>query len=249
MKARLLFGTVLLISGSLLGCENMPGRPAPEPEVPRPENITSFKVLYQQNCAGCHGANGQMGSATNLSNPEYEAIVDDATLHDILAKGQPGTLMPGFGKSSGCFLTDGQIDILVHGLRASWSKGNILAGLNAPPYKAEKPGDTTHGQQVYTSVCAQCHGAPGGPPGKAGSILDGSFLALISDQTIRTTVITGRPDLGMPDWRSLVKGQPLSNQDVDDVVAWVIAQRPKLPGQPYPQTDTSPSQQQDRGAK
>ncbi len=238
MKACLFVCTVL-ISGLLAGCEDMPGRPKSDSEVARPESITSFKTLYRQNCAGCHGAEGQFGPAINLANPEYQALIDDATLRDIISKGQPGTLMPGFGKSSGGFLTDAQVDILVRGMRATWSKGYVLQGLNAPPYKGEHPGDSAHGREVYTAACAQCHGMPGGTPGKSGPILDGSFLALVSDQTIRTTVIAGRPDLGMPDWRALVKGHSLSNQEVDDVVAWVISQRPQLPGQPYPQTDES----------
>lgn len=249
MRARLLVGMMLLFSGFLTGCENMPGRPKLDAEVARPENIASFQTLYQQNCAGCHGARGQVGPAINLANPEYQALIDDATLRDIVSKGQPKTLMPGFGKSSGGFLTDAQIDILVRGLRSSWSKGNVLQGLNAPPYKQERPGDSAHGQQVYTAVCAKCHGLPGGPPGENGAILDGSFLALVSDQTIRTTVIVGRPDLGMPDWRALVKGHPLSNQDVDDVVSWIILQRPQRPGQPYPQTEENSAGKKGEGAK
>ena len=42
--------------------------------------------------------------------------------------------------------------------------------------------------------------------GSAGSILDGSFLALINEQTVRTTIIAGRPDIGDPDWRNHIPG-------------------------------------------
>jgi hypothetical protein len=63
--------------------------------------------------------------------------------------------------------------------------------------------------------------------------VDGSFLALISDQQLRTIVIAGRPELGAPDWRGDVVGRPLSAQEVSDVVAWLASQRTKLPGQPY----------------
>jgi cytochrome c oxidase cbb3-type subunit III len=235
MKVGLLLSPVLIVSTLLTGCDYLPGRPKPGPEVPRPEAITSFKELYSQNCAGCHGADGQHGSATNLANPVYQALVDDATLRDIIAHGQPKTLMPGFSRSSGGFLTDEQIDALVHGMRASWSKDNVVQGLNAPSYKPNRPGNVAHGQEVYAKVCARCHGAAGGPPGKSGSVLDGSFLALVSDQALRTTVIAGRPDFGMPDWRTLIEGHPLSDQEVNDVVAWIISQRPPYPGQPYPQ--------------
>lgn len=235
MKSRQLFGTAFLFSTLFLaGCEHLPGRPHEGPEVPRPEQVKAFQTLYQQNCAGCHGTNGEKGPATNLANPVYQALVDDATLRDVIAKGQKDTLMPGFGKAVGGFLSDEQVEILVKGIRGSWPKGTIPAGQALPPYHAEGPGDPEHGKQVYQNVCARCHGVQGGPPGKNGSILDGSFLALVSEQTIRTTVIAGRPDLGMPDWRSLVQGRALTNQEITDVVAWVVAQKPTRPGQPYP---------------
>ena len=66
------------------------------------------------------------------------------------------------------------------------------------------------------------------------SIVDGSFLALVSNQSLRTTVIVGRRELGAPDWRGNVPGTPMSEEDVSDVVAWLAAQRPEVAGQPYP---------------
>ena len=70
--------------------------------------------------------------------------------------------------------------------------------------------------------------------------MDGSYLALVSDQYLRTIVICGRPDLDAPDWRGNVQGRPMTAQEVSDVVAWLVAQRPQFPGQPYP--GTSPAQ-------
>jgi cytochrome c oxidase cbb3-type subunit 3/ubiquinol-cytochrome c reductase cytochrome c subunit len=92
---------------------------------------------------------------------------------------------------------------------------------------------------VYAAACARCHGATAQQPGTAGSILDGSFLALVNAQTIRTTVIAGRPDIGQPDWRGDVPGHPLSDAEVTDVTAWLLAQRPPNPGQPYPNAATT----------
>jgi cytochrome c oxidase cbb3-type subunit 3/ubiquinol-cytochrome c reductase cytochrome c subunit len=56
----------------------------------------------------------------------------------------------------------------------------------------------------------------------------------VSDQGLRTAVVVGRPALGMPDWRGERAAHPLSSEDVADVVAWLIEQRPLFPGQPYP---------------
>lgn len=220
------------------GC-NLPGKPKPEPEVPRPEEVMSFQQLYGQNCAGCHGEYGRGGAATDLANPQYEALIDDASLRDVIAKGEKGTLMPGFARESGGMLTNQQIDALVQGMRAQWRKGDPFGGQTPPPYKATHAGDPAKGEAVYQQACAQCHGASKEKPGKAGSILDGSFLALINDQTIRTTIIAGRPDIGEPDWRGHITGRAMTDEEITNVSAWLMAQKPRLPGQPYP--DASPT--------
>jgi hypothetical protein len=52
---------------------------------------------------------------------------------------------------------------------------------------------------------------------------------LISDQALRRLVITGRPDLGMPDYRTQGERpepfRPMSRQDVADVVALLASWR------------------------
>ena len=226
---------------ALTGC-HAPGRPQPDDVVPRPEAVMSFDKLYAQNCAGCHGVDGQNGAATNLANPVYQALVDDATLRDVIANGEKDTLMPAFGVNSGGSLTDAQINAIVSGMRARWSKGDVLAGQNAPPYKASEGGNAEDGKRVYAMACAKCHGVVGQKAGSGGSILDGSFLALVNPQMIRTTVIAGRPDLGHPDWRGYVQGRPLTDSDVSDVTAWLMSQRPANPGQPYPDSGTTAKQ-------
>jgi cytochrome c oxidase cbb3-type subunit 3 len=224
---------LLLFALPLAGC-HLPGKPSADDIVPRPTAVTSFPVLYGQNCAGCHGANGQEGAATNLANPEYEALIDDANLREIITKGEPGSLMPAFGISSGGTLTSQQVDALIHGMRAKWgSQGNVLAGQNGPSYKGTLTATPANGAQIYTAGCARCHGAPGAKPGPAGNILDGSLLALVNAQMLRTTIIAGRPDLGQPDFRGDIPGHPLTDAEVTDLTEWMLAQRPSDPGQPY----------------
>ncbi len=142
--------------------------------------------------------------------------------------------MPAFAQSAGGMLTGKQIDVIVGGIRERWSKPDVLRGANPPPYSSSEPGDPSRGSEVYANYCSSCHGAGGRGGQKASSIVDGSFLALLTDQELRTIVIVGRPELGAPDWRGNVPGKPMSAQDVSDVVAWLASQRPKFPGQPYP---------------
>jgi cytochrome c oxidase cbb3-type subunit 3/ubiquinol-cytochrome c reductase cytochrome c subunit len=217
---------VLALSCVLLanGCR-LPGKPAPGPEVPRPESVLSSHVLYAQNCAGCHGADGLHGPATPLASPVYQALIDDATLRRVVAQGEPASMMPPFAKSAGGELTDAQVDAIVHGMRADWNTGNALAGENVPPYTDDGKGSVKAGEQVYASNCARCHGPAGGKIGRSGSVLNQDFLSLMTPQGLRTSVIVGRPDLGMPDWRNQMKGKPMTAQNVSDVVAFLVAQK------------------------
>jgi cytochrome c oxidase cbb3-type subunit III len=218
---------------SLLGCNSLPGRPGPGPEVVRPEEVLDFDTLYKQNCSACHGVDGKGGAAISFADPVYLALIDDTSFRRVAANGVPGTPMPAFARSAGGSLTDQQIDVLVRGSRARWAKSGALAGATPPRYLASSPGDVRRGAEVYAMFCASCHGPDGKGRGKVGSIVDGSYLATVSDQGLRTTVIVGVPDLGAPDWRGDVPGRPMTDQQVSDVVAWLVAQRPKFPGQIY----------------
>jgi mono/diheme cytochrome c family protein len=189
--------------------------------------------LYAQNCAGCHGEEGRGGAAISLANPVYLAIADEAVIRRVIAKGVNGTSMPAFAQSAGGMLTDAQLDQITTGIRSRWVRSGILNGVEAPSYAAKSIGDVQRGEAAYKVYCESCHG-PGGSGGqKASSITNDSFLALISDQGLRTIVIAGRPELGAPDWRGNAPGRSMSEREVTDVVAWLASRRLQNPGQPY----------------
>jgi cytochrome c oxidase cbb3-type subunit 3 len=205
-----------------------PGQPPLNLAVIRPDKILDFDVLYAENCAGCHGSDGKGGIAISLGDPEYLAIADDAVVRTTTSNGVTGTSMPAFAQSSGGQLTAQQIEAIVGGIRTHWAKPDVLRGANPPPYTAEGSGDPQQGANVYDVYCSSCHGAGGRGGSRASSIVDPSYLSLVSAQNLRTTVIVGRPELGAPDWRGDVPGKPMSSQDVSDVVAWLGAQRPQV---------------------
>jgi cytochrome c oxidase cbb3-type subunit 3 len=185
-------------------------------------------VLYGANCAGCHGADGKGGAARGLIDRVFLDIADEATILRVTADGVPGTAMPPFAKQSGGPLSDEQIDAIVRSIRASSTHADVASDVSPPPYSASSPGDPVRGRDAFATFCARCHGADGrgGQGGQgASSIVDASYLALISNQSLRTTVIAGRSDLGAPDWRGNVPGRPMSPEDVSDVVAWLAEQR------------------------
>jgi cytochrome c oxidase cbb3-type subunit 3 len=216
----------LILAVALTSCGS-PGRGGAEPPAVRPSDVTDFGILYRQNCSGCHGIDGQGALTLAISNPEYLAIAGSAAIRGVIEKGRPGTAMPAFAQNAGGMLTEAQVDIIVRGIGERWANPAALGSDKPPAYAASQPGDAARGHNVFAAYCSSCHG-PEGRGGRAGSIVDSSYLALVSDQHLRTVAIIGIPALGAPDWRGNVPGKPMSDGDVTDVVAWLAAQRQPL---------------------
>lgn len=210
-----------------VGCDGAPGKPHPGPEVVRPDHVLDFATLYGQNCVACHGDNRQAGAAISLANPVYLAVAGEANLKNAIANGVPGKLMPPFSRSAGGMLTEEQVDIVANGLVSAWGKPGLLEGKSPPPYKASLHPDAAAGAKVFSTYCAECHGAngEGKPDDVKGSIVDPSFLALVSDQNLRSFVIAGIPASHMPDWQAHDGQPPMTDQEITDVVAWLGAHR------------------------
>jgi mono/diheme cytochrome c family protein len=215
------------------GCGAPHGQPRSGSEVLAPNEVLEFAPLFAENCAACHGAEGRGGAAIALANPVYLAIADGASIRKVIAQGVPGTAMPAFAQSAGGMLTDAQIDVITKEIRSRWSRPGILDAASAPPYTPKLTGDAQRGEAAYKTFCESCHGPVGRGGQKASAISDDSFLALVSDQSLRTIVIAGRPELGAPDWRGNSPGRPMSDQEITDVVAWLASRRSQNPGQPY----------------
>jgi cytochrome c oxidase cbb3-type subunit III len=214
------------------GCGTPHGQPRQGSEVPAPNEVMEFRQLFSENCAACHGPQGSGGAAIALASPVYLAIADDATIHKAIARGVAGTAMPAFAQSSGGMLTEAQIDVITREMRAYWTRAGTFDAAPPPPYATHLPRDTERGAAAYKTFCESCHG-PSGHGGHASDIANDSFLALVSDQGLRTIVIAGRPELGAPDWRGNSPGRPMSDQEITDVVAWLASKRSQYPGQPY----------------
>ena len=229
-----LIACALLLSS--VGCAHMPGAPEAGSEVSRPDKELDFHVLYKENCSGCHGDNGRGGAAIPLNNPAYLAVTGAQNLRTATAKGINGTMMPAFDQNSGGMLTDQQVDALVQGMLQEWSRPSDFTNIALPTYLATTPANAADGQKVYAIACARCHGDDGtgvkaasATTGQQGatphSIVDRSYLTLVSDQSLRSYVIAGHLDDNAPDWRSYISGRPLTSQEITDVVAWIAAHR------------------------
>jgi cytochrome c oxidase cbb3-type subunit 3/ubiquinol-cytochrome c reductase cytochrome c subunit len=232
---RRVIGAVFAAALSLTGCEGLPGRPRPDARELVPTEIMTFGPLYARNCAGCHGEAGRLGAARPLNDAVYLAMVPTDRMRQVIATGIQGTAQPAFALSAGGSLTDQQIDVLVQGIKERWQRPEVVADYQVPTYAAGPASsgsvaDVDRGRAVFAAVCAGCHGQGGQGGPRGGAVTDPSYLALVSDQHLRTTVIAGRSDLGMPDWRLDGAAASLTPQQISDVVAWLVAQRRPVPG-------------------
>jgi cytochrome c oxidase cbb3-type subunit III len=210
---RLLASCCLLLAASISACNwNPPGKPKPEQQWQPPEANKDFTSLFAANCIGCHGDQKHVGPVFNLQNETFASMVPKEFLREVISKGIHGTMMPAFAQSEGGELTNEQMDVLVNHLSHPGKETGMFTNV---------PGEAAHGQTVFNQSCAKCHGEKG----KAGSVVDPDYLQLVSDQYLRTVVIAGRPELGMPSYQRKAPDKSLSSQDVADVVAWLSAQR------------------------
>jgi mono/diheme cytochrome c family protein len=225
---RALAALLLLVA---IGCEP-PGKPNPANRRKLPDQITDFHELYAANCAGCHGADGELGPAPPLNDPLFIAIIPDADLEAIIRDGRDGTPMPPFAKTNGGPLTDEQVKIIAAGIKSNW-KPDEPPSPEPPPYAltqtaaASTSGNRERGAAIFARACAACHGEQGHGVEMEGRIVSAinapAFLALISDQALRRIIITGRHDLGMPNFAQQdgrpKDFQPLTSAEIDDLVA------------------------------
>lgn len=228
----LVLGLALLTT---TGCEPW-GKPD-DPEKPAAD-ITDFKTLYGTNCAGCHGADGKYGPGRILNDALYLKVLPREELHKILVYGRAGTQMPPWALKQGGPLNEKQIDALVDGIYQNWGKPVDLHGAELPPYSAPvESGDPTAGKKLFARNCFMCHG----PGAKVGLVTSPSYLQLVSNQMLRTSIIVGRSDLGMPSYLNLKAGRPLANQDISDLVSYLASLRPAgaVPDDMYTNTDSS----------
>lgn len=83
------------------------------PQLERPD-MTVGELLWQRNCARCHGTDGQGGreAKVRFTDSPWQAGISDAEIARTIAEGKPPA-MPAFAD----LLAPGQIDALVEHVR------------------------------------------------------------------------------------------------------------------------------------
>jgi mono/diheme cytochrome c family protein len=132
------------------GCD-FPGRPDPAGRPVPANEVLDFKVLYGENCAGCHGAKGTLGPAPPLNDPLFRAVIPIDELERVIAKGREKALMPAFAAKNGGPLTTLQIQVLV----------NEIKGV---PYKVVERADSSKAIVADAKATQPQWGLPPQPP-------------------------------------------------------------------------------------
>lgn len=193
---------------TFVGC----GKPSIEDKPKTPTEILDFDTLFAQRCAGCHGNDGAGSGSIALHDPALLHIINKDTLTAIIRDGK-GELMPSFQSNTGNPLTDAQIDVIADGMIERW-------GGEPPPWALNrryevKHGKATRGKGAFVDMCGQCHGNDG-LGASAGSVIMPAYLELVSSQYLRSVILYGRPELGMPPLASKI-----DDRTIDDIVAWL----------------------------
>jgi mono/diheme cytochrome c family protein len=187
------------------------------------------QALFAQNCAQCHGDFGEGG--LNPINPnqiiapigtaDFLNTHDASTLFQVISQGLPDQGMSPFSSVNGGNLDDEQIDSIVAYL-GSWQENPPIT----EPLQFEFPTLDMTTDEIYSYICAQCHGENGEGSSVGTPIND---LSDETDQEISSVISQGVANSTM-----LQFGSILSESQIQELVAFIRQLPP-------PQTSTQPT--------
>lgn len=190
------------------------------------ERLQQGAQLYAENCAVCHGAEGQGRVGATLAK-DWPSIRPDLTVRTIIANGVQGSPMPAWSQANGGPLSEAEIDALVEFI-LSWQTGGAprytpaatatLRPPFTPPPNVE--GDPNRGAILFDQNCVVCHGANG--EGRIGATLAKAWPSIRPDLSVKAVISNGVKGSPMPAW-SQANGGPLTEQEINDLTAFILA--------------------------
>jgi putative heme-binding domain-containing protein len=113
-----------------------------------PQDIESGGLLYQANCTGCHGPDGDGVAGINLGSGRFRRAASDEDVARIIQTGVPGTAMPPSAFSEA---------------QAMWIVAYLRSLADAPAASAVTLGDRARGKAIIEGKgqCLTCHSVAG----------------------------------------------------------------------------------------
>jgi mono/diheme cytochrome c family protein len=94
--------------------------------------------------------------------------------------------------------------------------------VSAPPGEVLTIADAVHGREIFSGVCAACHGADAkGMPGLGRNLVESDFVARLGDEALKDFIVAGRPEakpIAMP---PRAGRDDLTDDDLRKVVVYV----------------------------
>jgi cytochrome c oxidase cbb3-type subunit 3 len=190
-----------------------PARPAPAPTVPAGADLAAAQATYARLCAPCHADDGtgyRADHAPSLVNPTFLETASDEFLRRSIIFGRPGSSMAAYGKALGGPLDDAAVTGLVAWIRDKGPKGLPMRTLPPVP-----KGVAAKGGELYQQYCKSCHG-DAKTRGEGPHLANVQFQGAATDEFIKHAIVQGRPKT-----RMLAFGTVMSEDQVNDVVAYV----------------------------
>jgi cbb3-type cytochrome c oxidase subunit III len=178
--------------------------------------------LFAAFCSGCHGPEGQghrspgQPAFPSVMHTDFLEVAPDALIAETIRRGRPGTRMRAWADGT-TGLDDRDVAALVAHLRDS---------TGVPPPRDPRParwaaGDARHGERLYASQCAGCHGAAG-EGGEGPSLRNPVLLEHGTDTYLAETIRRGRRGTGMPPFGEASSVRPmLSPVEIEALVTFI----------------------------
>jgi len=190
--------------------------------LPGGENLTEGLLVYAENCAACHGANG---SGTVIA-PGIDSVDMRATpkeeIVQLVNTGVPGTLMTNWQNILLPEQINGVIDLIYR-----WPE-LLQAGIEFPEVEVmsipSSPELIADGRQLFNIACKSCHGIDGYGSPMAPALNNQIFLSETPDAAIYQIIAGGVPETLMPAW-----GSRLTDYDLQSIVVFLRSLEPSAP--------------------
>ena len=135
--------------------------------------IETGSRIYVQQCALCHGPQGEMVDGINLRLGQFRTASSDEDLHNVISGGAAGGRMPAFS------LSDAELNGIIAFIRAGFDPSGV----------AIRIGEPAPGQAIFEGKgqCSSCHRINGKGPRTAPDLSD--VGAIRTPATLQKTLL------------------------------------------------------------